>query len=258
MPAEVASLCQSTSPRAAASGCSVTTGSRSTSSSASAQRCSPAEQAGVVQPVDRGLAAPRPERQVDNIDPHRHEGDDDSVSRMRVSPTSGTGRRGEPRRGPCRREGSGVGSHRAGSRRGPTALSVRRRRRWHDEFEFPDEPGRRCRCWSRRRLPARRPRGSGASIQETTDRAALAGRLGRGPGLRLLGSTRPPTACTSGTWSGCWCCAGFRRPATGRRAGGGATGMVGDPSGRSEERELLDDASLGRQRRRHQGADRHG
>ena len=35
---------------------------------------------------------------------------------------------------------------------------------------------------------------------------------------------------------------------------GGATGMVGDPSGRSEERNLLDDATLRPQRRRHQGA----
>ena len=39
---------------------------------------------------------------------------------------------------------------------------------------------------------------------------------------------------------------------------GGATGMIGDPSGRSEERNLLDDETLAAQRRRHQGADRPG
>ena len=37
---------------------------------------------------------------------------------------------------------------------------------------------------------------------------------------------------------------------------GGATGMIGDPGGRSEERNLLDEDTLVRQRGRHQGADR--
>ena len=35
---------------------------------------------------------------------------------------------------------------------------------------------------------------------------------------------------------------------------GGATGMIGDPGGRSEERNLLDGETLGRNARRHQGS----
>jgi len=56
----------------------------------------------------------------------------------------------------------------------------------------------------------------------------------------MLVSTRPPTACTLVTCSPPWCWRDFQR--AGHRPivlVGGATGMIGDPSFRGEERQLL-------------------
>ena len=55
------------------------------------------------------------------------------------------------------------------------------------------------------------------------------------------------------------CCAASRTPATGPIAlAGGATGMIGDPSGRSDERNLLDDATLDANLAAHHGASSRG
>ena len=73
----------------------------------------------------------------------------------------------------------------------------------------------------------------------TAMRSRPAWRRARSPSTAA--STPPPTASTSATCSACSCSAASSD--AGHRAlalAGGATGMIGDPSGRSEERNLLD------------------
>ncbi|MET0326125.1 MAG: tyrosine--tRNA ligase, partial [Ilumatobacteraceae bacterium] len=84
-------------------------------------------------------------------------------------------------------------------------------------------------------------------IQETTDRAALAARLAPGQAPLTLYYGCDPTADSlhHGNLIGLIMLRRFQD--AGHHAialAGGATGMIGDPSGRSEERNLLDDATL--------------
>ena len=101
-----------------------------------------------------------------------------------------------------------------------------------------------------RRRHHRRPARARA-VQDHTDLDALRERLERGAddALRRL---RPdaPTACTSATSCRSCCCAASSSPGHLPIAlAGGATGMVGDPGGRSEERNLLDGETLDRNTR---------
>ena len=82
-------------------------------------------------------------------------------------------------------------------------------------------------------------------IHQTTDRASLAGRLAAGPVSAYLGLDPTADSLHIGNLIGLLV---LRRLA---EAGpqviglaGGATGLVGDPSGRSDERNLLDDETL--------------
>ena len=71
------------------------------------------------------------------------------------------------------------------------------------------------------------------------------------------GATRPPRQPPPRQPIGLIHAAGFQDPGHRPLAlAGGATGMIGDPGGRSEERNLLDLETLGGQRRGHQGPDR--
>jgi tyrosyl-tRNA synthetase len=86
-------------------------------------------------------------------------------------------------------------------------------------------------------------------VQHTTDRAALSARLARGSDPITLYYGCDPTADSlhHGNLIGLIVLRRFQ--AAGHFAlalAGGATGMIGDPSGRSEERNLLDDATLDR------------
>ena len=102
--------------------------------------------------------------------------------------------------------------------------------------------------------PARRPRGA-RPRPRPTDRP----RLRRPP--RRPGPSRSTTAATPRRQPPrrqpdrrCSSCAASRRPGTGRSPWPAAPpGMIGDPSGRSEERNLLDDEHARRQPGRHQG-----
>jgi tyrosyl-tRNA synthetase len=84
-------------------------------------------------------------------------------------------------------------------------------------------------------------------IQESTDRAALAARLAPGQGPLALYYGCDPTADSlhHGNLIGLVMLRRFQDAGHFALAlAGGATGMIGDPSGRSEERNLLDDATL--------------
>jgi tyrosyl-tRNA synthetase len=82
-------------------------------------------------------------------------------------------------------------------------------------------------------------------VQETTDRDALARRLAEGPITLYYGCDPTADSLHIGNLIGLLVLRHFQD--AGHRVvalAGGATGMVGDPSGRSEERNLLDDATL--------------
>ena len=82
-------------------------------------------------------------------------------------------------------------------------------------------------------------------VHETTDRAALAARLGQGPVTLYYGCDPTAPSLHVGNLIGLVLLRRFQdaghRPIA---LAGGATGMVGDPSGRSDERNLLDDEAL--------------
>ena len=82
-------------------------------------------------------------------------------------------------------------------------------------------------------------------VQESTDRAALAARLAEGPIALYYGCDPTADSLHVGNLIGLLVLRRFQdaghRPIA---LAGGATGMVGDPSGRSEERNLLDDETL--------------
>jgi tyrosyl-tRNA synthetase len=82
-------------------------------------------------------------------------------------------------------------------------------------------------------------------VQESTDRAALAARLAEGPISLYYGCDPTADSLHIGNLIGLLVLRRFQdaghRPIA---LAGGATGMVGDPSGRSEERNLLDEATL--------------
>lgn len=84
-------------------------------------------------------------------------------------------------------------------------------------------------------------------VHDSTDRAALATRLAEGPITLYCGFD--PTAESLGWWNLMNLVTLRRFQEAGHRPialAGGATGMIGDPSGRSEERVLLDDVTLAR------------
>jgi tyrosyl-tRNA synthetase len=82
-------------------------------------------------------------------------------------------------------------------------------------------------------------------VHDTTDRAALAGRLAEGPITLYYGCDPTAPSLHVGNLIGLVLLRRFQdaghRPIA---LAGGATGMVGDPSGRSDERNLLDEATL--------------
>jgi tyrosyl-tRNA synthetase len=82
-------------------------------------------------------------------------------------------------------------------------------------------------------------------LHETTDRGALAARLAAGPVTLYYGCDPTAPSLHVGNLIGLVLLRRFQdaghRPIA---LAGGATGMVGDPSGRSDERNLLDDAAL--------------
>ena len=82
-------------------------------------------------------------------------------------------------------------------------------------------------------------------IHDSTDRATLAARLAEGPITLYYGCDPTAPSLHVGNLIGLLLLRRFQdaghRPVA---LAGGATGMVGDPSGRSEERNLLDDATL--------------
>jgi tyrosyl-tRNA synthetase len=82
-------------------------------------------------------------------------------------------------------------------------------------------------------------------VQDTTDRAALAERLAAGPVSLYHGCDPTADSLHIGNLIGLLVLRRFQdaghRPIA---LAGGATGMVGDPSGRSDERNLLDEATL--------------
>jgi tyrosyl-tRNA synthetase len=82
-------------------------------------------------------------------------------------------------------------------------------------------------------------------VHDSTDRDALAGRLAAGPVSVYYGCDPTADSLHIGNLIGLLVLRRFQE--AGHRPvalAGGATGMVGDPSGRSEERNLLDDATL--------------
>jgi tyrosyl-tRNA synthetase len=82
-------------------------------------------------------------------------------------------------------------------------------------------------------------------VHDSTDRAALAARLAEGPVTLYYGCDPSAPSLHVGNLIGLVLLRRFQD--AGHRAialAGGATGMVGDPSGRSDERNLLDDAAL--------------
>ncbi len=82
-------------------------------------------------------------------------------------------------------------------------------------------------------------------VQDSTDRAALAARLAEGPLTIYYGCDPSADSLHVGNLIGLVMLRRFQdaghRPVA---LAGGATGMIGDPSGQSEERNLLDDATL--------------
>ena len=82
-------------------------------------------------------------------------------------------------------------------------------------------------------------------VHDSTDRQALADRLAEGPITLYYGCDPTAESLHVGNLIGLLVLRRFQdaghRPVA---LAGGATGMVGDPSGRSEERNLLDDATL--------------
>ena len=84
-------------------------------------------------------------------------------------------------------------------------------------------------------------------VQDTTDRDALAARLAEGPITLYCGFDPTADSMHVGNLIGVLALRRFAE--AGHDAiglAGGATGMIGDPSGKSEERNLLDDATLAR------------
>jgi len=82
-------------------------------------------------------------------------------------------------------------------------------------------------------------------VHDTTDRAALAARLADGPITLYHGIDPTADSLHTGNLIGLLVLRRFQE--AGHRPlalAGGATGMVGDPSGRSQERNLLDEATL--------------
>ena len=82
-------------------------------------------------------------------------------------------------------------------------------------------------------------------VQDTTDREALAARLAEGPVTLYCGFDPTADSLHAGNLIGLLVLRRFQlaghRPLA---LAGGATGMIGDPSGRSDERNLLDEATL--------------
>jgi len=84
-------------------------------------------------------------------------------------------------------------------------------------------------------------------VQDTTDRDALAARLASGPVTLYSGFDPTADSLHIGNLVGILVLRRFAEaghPAI--AVAGGATGMIGDPSGKSEERNLLDEESLAR------------
>ncbi len=82
-------------------------------------------------------------------------------------------------------------------------------------------------------------------VQDSTDRAALVARLAHGPITVYYGVDPTATSLHVGNLIGLLTLRRFQQ--AGHRVlplAGGATGMIGDPSGKSNERSLLDDAAL--------------
>ncbi len=82
-------------------------------------------------------------------------------------------------------------------------------------------------------------------VQDTTDRAGLQARLAEGPITVYCGFDPTAASLHVGNLIGLLTLRRFQN--AGHRAlslAGGATGMIGDPSGKSAERSLLDDAAL--------------
>ena len=81
-------------------------------------------------------------------------------------------------------------------------------------------------------------------VQDTTDREALAARLAEGPVTLYFGCDPSADSLHIGNLIGILVMRRFVEAGHDAIAlAGGATGMVGDPSGRSDERNLLDDAT---------------
>jgi tyrosyl-tRNA synthetase len=84
-------------------------------------------------------------------------------------------------------------------------------------------------------------------LHDSTDRAALAARLAEGPITLYYGCDPTADSLHHGNLIGLIMLRRFQDAGHHALAlAGGATGMIGDPSGRSEERNLLDDATLDR------------
>ena len=84
-------------------------------------------------------------------------------------------------------------------------------------------------------------------VHDTTDREALAERLAAGPVSLYYGCDPTADSLHVGNLIGLLVLRRFQDAGHHPVAlAGGATGMVGDPSGRSEERNLLDDETLSR------------
>ncbi len=84
-------------------------------------------------------------------------------------------------------------------------------------------------------------------LHDSTDRAALAARLDAGPITLYYGCDPTADSLHHGNLVGLIMLRRFQDAGHHTIAlAGGATGMIGDPSGRSEERNLLDDATLDR------------
>jgi len=82
-------------------------------------------------------------------------------------------------------------------------------------------------------------------VQDTTDREALAARLAEGPVTLYFGCDPSADSLHIGNLIGILVMRRFVEAGHDAIAlAGGATGMVGDPSGRSDERNLLDDATV--------------
>src|SRR5690554_4561480 len=84
-------------------------------------------------------------------------------------------------------------------------------------------------------------------LQDTTDRGALAARLAEGPISLYCGFDPTADSLHVGHLMGVLMLRRFAAAGHDSIAlAGGATGMIGDPSGKSEERNLLDTATLER------------